>query len=170
MVDDPLDNLDRRILHLLQIDARGASDTDIADETDVTGTTIHNRIKELEKQGVILGYNPEINYEKAGYPMRVLFICSTDLSDRSEMAEKALDVQGVVNVREMLSGEDNLHVEVVAEATSDVKESTEQLDALGLRLVSSNILAEEHVQPWNHFHQEITGEPDTLSESESTGE
>jgi len=70
----------------------------------------------------------------------------------------------------MLSGEDNLHVEVVAEATSDVKESTEQLDALGLRLVSSNILAEEHVQPWNHFHQEITGEPDTLSESESTGE
>jgi len=140
MVDDPLDNLDRRILHLLQIDARGASDTDIADETDVTGTTIHNRIKELEKQGVILGYNPEINYEKAGYPMRVLFICSTDLSDRSEMAEKALDVQGVVNVREMLSGEDNLHVEVVAEATSDVKESTEQLDALGLRLVSSNIL------------------------------
>jgi len=90
MVDDPLDNLDRRILHLLQIDARGASDTDIADETDVTGTTIHNRIKELEKQGVILGYNPEINYEKAGYPMRVLFICSTDLSDRSEMAEKAL--------------------------------------------------------------------------------
>ena len=170
MVDDPLDNLDRRILHLLQIDARGASDTDIADETDVTGTTIHNRIKELEKQGVILGYNPEINYEKAGYPMRVLFICSTDLSDRSEMAEKALEVQGVVNVREMLSGEDNLHVEVVAEATSDVKESTEQLDALGLRLVSSNILAEEHVQPWNHFHQEITGEPDTLSESESTGE
>jgi len=140
MVDDPLDNLDRRILHLLQIDARGASDTDIADETDVTGTTIHNQIKELEKQGVILGYNPEINYEKAGYPMRVLFICSTDLSDRSEMAEKALDVQGVVNVREMLSGEDNLHVEVVAEATSDVKESTEQLDALGLRLVSSNIL------------------------------
>jgi len=79
--------------------------------------------------------------------MRVLFICSTDLSDRSEMAEKALDVQGVVNVREMLSGEDNLHVEVVAEATSDVKESTEQLDALGLRLVSSNILADNMSSP-----------------------
>lgn len=170
MSDDPLNNLDRRILHLLQIDARGASDTDIADETDVTGTTIHNRIKQLEDQGVILGYNPEINYEAAGYPMRVLFICSTDLSQRSEMAEKALEAQGVVNVREMLSGEDNLHIEIVAEATSDVKESTEQLDELGLRIVSSNILAEEHVQPWNHFHQKIAGEPDTLSESESTEE
>ncbi|WP_440763694.1 Lrp/AsnC family transcriptional regulator [Natronorubrum sp. DTA7] len=168
MVDDPLNNLDRRILHLLQIDARGASDTDIADETDVTGTTIHNRIKQLEEQGVILGYNPEINYEAAGYPMRVLFICSTELSRRSEMAKEALEVRGVVNVREMLAGEENLHVEVVAEATSDVKESTEQLDELGLQIVTSNILAEEHAQPWNHFHQEIAGEPDTLSESEST--
>lgn len=170
MADDPLNNLDRRILHLLQIDARGASDTDIAEETDVTGTTVHNRIKQLEEEGIILGYNPEINYEQAGYPMRVLFICSTDLSRRSEMAEKALEVQGVVNVREMLSGEENLHIEVVAEATSNVKESTEQLDALGLRIVSSNILAEERIQPWNHFHQEMAGEPDTLSESDSSEE
>ncbi len=158
MADDPLDNLDRRILHLLQVDARGASDTAIADETDVTGTTVHNRIKQLEENGIILGYNPEINYERAGYPMRVLFICSIDLSKRSEMAEKALDVRGVVNVREMLAGEENLHVEVVAEGTTDVKQSTEQLDELGLQIMSSNILAEEHIQPWNHFHQEMAGE------------
>ena len=171
MADDPLDNLDRRILHLLQVDARGASDTAIAEETDVTGTTIHNRIQQLEEQGIILGYNPEINYEAAGYPMRVLFICSTDLSRRSEMAEQALEVRGVVNVREMLSGEENIHIEVVAESTSDVKESTEQLDELGLRIVSSNILAEERIQPWNHFHQEIVGEEvDTLSGSDSSGE
>ncbi|WP_324663838.1 Lrp/AsnC family transcriptional regulator [Haloarcula sediminis] len=165
MTDHPLDNLDRRILHLLQLDARGASDTDIAAETDVTGTTVHNRIEKLEDEGIIVGYNPEINYEQAGYPMRVLFICSTDLSDRSEMAESALEVRGVVNVREMLSGEENLHVEVVAETTSEVKQSTEQLDGLGLRIVSSNILAEERIQPWNHFHQDIIGEPDTLSET-----
>jgi len=166
MVDDPLNNLDRRILHLLQVDARGATDTEIADETDVTGTTIHNRIKQLEEQGIILGYNPEINYERAGYPMRVLFICSTDLSERAEMAKKALEVRGVVNVREMLAGEENLHVEVVAESTSDVKESTEQLDDLGLQIITSNILAEERIQPWNHFHQQLAGEPDSLSEDE----
>lgn len=158
MVDDPLDNLDRRILHLLQIDARGASDTDIAEETDVTGTTVHNRIEQLEAEGIILGYNPEINYEAAGYPMRVLFICTTDLSRRGELAEKALEVRGVVNVREMLSGEANLHIEVVAESTSEIEKSTDQLDDLGLQIVSSNILAEELIQPWNHFHQEFAGE------------
>ncbi|MEA1930180.1 MAG: Lrp/AsnC family transcriptional regulator [Euryarchaeota archaeon] len=158
MNGEPLDNLDRRILHLLQIDARGASDTNIADETDVTGTTIHNRIQQLEEKGIITGYNPELDYEQAGYPMQVLFICSTELSRRSEMAEKALEVRGVVNVREMLSGEENLHVEVVAESTSEIEESTDQLDDLGLRIVSSNILAEEHIQPWNHFHQEFADE------------
>jgi len=167
MGEDPLNNLDRRILHLLQVDARGATDTNIASETDVTGTTVHNRIEQLEEEGIILGYNPEINYERAGYPMRVLFICSTELSQRSGMAQKALEVRGVVNVREMLAGEENLHVEVVAESTSEVKESTQQLDELGLRIITSNILAEEHVQPWNHFHQEMAGEVDSLPDDDT---
>lgn len=158
MAEDPLDNLDRRILHLLQIDARGASNADIAAETDVTGTTVHNRISHLEEEGIIQGYNPEIDYERAGYPMRVLFICSTDLSNRAEMAEKALQVQGVVNVREMLSGQENLHVEVVAESTNRIEESTDQLDDLGLTITTSTILAEERIQPWNHFHQEYPRE------------
>jgi len=100
--------------------------------------------------------------------MHVLFICSTELSQRSEMAQRALEVRGVVNVREMLAGEENLHVEVVAESTSAVKESTQQLDELGLRIITSNILAEEHVQPWNHFHQEMAGEVDSLPDDDST--
>jgi len=36
--------------------------------------------------------------------------------------------------------------------------------------VSSNILAEEHIQPWNHFHQEFAGEdadaPEEIGSSE----
>jgi DNA-binding Lrp family transcriptional regulator len=39
-MDDELDNLDRRILHLLQVDAR-KPDTDIADATDVTARCFH---------------------------------------------------------------------------------------------------------------------------------
>lgn len=153
MVDDPLDDLDRQILHLLQIDAR-CSNTEMGKQIDVTSTTVSNRIEKLKDQGIVRGFNPEIDYEPAGYPMNVLFICSVDLTNRSEYAEKALEVRGVVNVREMLAGAENLHVEVVAESTSDIKTSTEQLNDLGLTVVSSNILAQEHIRPWNHFHQE----------------
>lgn len=170
MGDEPLQNIDRRILHLLQLDAR-STDTAIAKEIGVTGTTISNRMSKLEERGVIRGYNPEINYEKAGYPMDVLFICSVNLSERSEVAEKALDVQGVVNVREMLASEENLHVEVVAKSMFDIKESTQQLDELGLQIVSSNILALERIQPWNHFHQDREDQNShTEPETESTDE
>lgn len=170
MSQDPLDNLDRRILHLLQVDARGASDTDIGEETDVTGTTIHNRIKQLEEDGVIRGYAPELNYEAAGYPMRVLFICTTDPSSRSGIAEEALKARGVVSVREMVSGKENLHVEVVAESATEIEGSSAQLADLDLQIISSNILVEEHIQPWNHFHQEFAGEdadtPEDIGSSE----
>lgn len=165
MVDDPLNNLDRRILHFLQVDARGATDTNIANETDVTGTTISNRIERLEDKGVIRGYHPEIDYEQAGYPLKVLFICSVDLSDRSEIAEKALEARGVVNVRELLAGEQNVHVEAVAESTSGIEEVTEQLHEVGLRVVSTAILANERTQPWNHFHQDMVVFADENAES-----
>jgi len=67
----------------------------------------------------------------------------------------------------MLAGEENLHVEVVAETTSEIEQSTNQLDELGLRIVSSDILADERIQPWNHFHQKIVDDADTLAEEES---
>ena len=169
MVDDPLDNLDRRILHLLQLNARRASDTAIGEEIDVTGTTVSTRIQKLEDKGVIRGYHPEIDYEQAGYPLVVLFICSVQLSDRPEVAEQALELRGVVNVREMLAGVENLHIEVVAESTADIRKTTQQLDDLGVRIVSSDLLAKEVVQPWNHFHQDTGKEDDDFDSENGNG-
>ncbi|WP_440991703.1 Lrp/AsnC family transcriptional regulator [Haloarchaeobius baliensis] len=152
MGDRVLDNLDRRILHLLQLDARGMTDTDIASDTGVSSTTIHNRIEALEDLGVIRGYHPEIDYESAGYPLSVLFIGSVPMSDRSAVAERALEIDGVVNVRELMSGEGNLHVMAVAGSTDETERITEELDTLGLRINSSEIVSTERFQPWDHFH------------------
>ncbi|WP_227378964.1 Lrp/AsnC family transcriptional regulator [Haladaptatus halobius] len=152
MVDEPLDDLDRRILHLLQVDARGITDTEMAEDSNVTGTTIATRITKLEDQGIIRGYHPDIDYEQAGYPLVVLFICTAPLADRSTICEQALGIVGVVNIRQMMAGEQNLHIEVVAESISRIEEITKQLDGLGLTIHRSNLLATETVQPWNHFH------------------
>ncbi|MEA5388099.1 winged helix-turn-helix transcriptional regulator [Haloarculaceae archaeon H-GB11] len=67
MDDNPLDEVDRSILHQLQLNAR-QTDTEIAEKVDVTSTTVRNRLDKLEEKGVIRGYYPEINYEQAGYP------------------------------------------------------------------------------------------------------
>jgi DNA-binding Lrp family transcriptional regulator len=147
-----LDELDRQILHLLQVDARRKTDTEIATQTGVTSTTVNNRIRRLEQQGVIRGYHPNIDYEAAGYPLVVLFLCEAPVAKRGEIAAEVTKVGGVVNVREVLSGGTNLHVKTVVESTTDVERVGNELDELGLHIVNSNIVSNEEIQPWNHFH------------------
>lgn len=166
MASDELNDLDRRILHLLQVNARGKRDTDIAGDTDVTSTTVANRIEALEERGIIKGYHPEIDYEAAGYPLVVLFVCTAPVAEREALAEQTREVHGVVNVRELLSGEGNIHVQVVAESTARVEEVTQELDSLGLRVGSNVILSRETVQPWNHFQEKVAA--DTLVEPDAT--
>jgi DNA-binding Lrp family transcriptional regulator len=151
MADEPLNNLDRRILHLLQVDARDTN-RDIAEETDVTSTTVATRIERLEDRGIIQGYYPDIDYEAAGYPLVILLVSTVPVAKRATLAKQALDVVGVVNVKQILSGEQNLYVQAVAESTDRIERITEELDDLGLRIHRSDIVSQDKTQPWNHFH------------------
>ncbi|WP_135854768.1 Lrp/AsnC family transcriptional regulator [Halorussus salinus] len=155
MDDEPLNHIDRRILHLLQVDARGKRDTDIAEETDVTGTTVANRIERLEDRGIIRGYHPEIDYEEAGYPLVILFVGTVPVTERKTIADQARDVLGVVDVKQLLSGEENIHVQAVAESTDRIEQITEELDSIGLQIHRSDIISEHTTQPWDHFHIEV---------------
>lgn len=155
MEDEPLNHIDRRILHLLQVDARGKRDTDIAEDTDVTGTTVGNRIERLEDRGIIRGYHPDIDYERAGYPLVIQFVGSVPVTDRKPIAEQALDVLGVVDVKQLLAGERNVQIQAVAESTDRIEQITEELDDIGLQIHRSDIVSEQTTQPWNHFHIEI---------------
>lgn len=55
-----LDKIDRRILAILQEDAR-ISITDLADQVGLSVTPCGERVKRLEKEGVILGYQARLN-------------------------------------------------------------------------------------------------------------
>lgn len=151
---NPLDDLDRQILHELQLDARRNRDADIATKTGVTGTTIGNRIQRLEELGVIKGFHPSIDYEAAGHPLVVLFICTIPAAQRAAVIDFVLDVRGVINVRETTASEQNVHVLVVADATSAIQRTTNELEELGLRIVRSDLMSRETAQPWNHFYRD----------------
>ncbi|MBS7659657.1 AsnC family transcriptional regulator, partial [Candidatus Bathyarchaeota archaeon] len=60
-----LDDLDIRILKALQEDARQTY-TVIGQRLGVAHSTVYDRIRKLEAQGVIKGYTALIDYEKAG--------------------------------------------------------------------------------------------------------
>ncbi|TKR27959.1 Lrp/AsnC family transcriptional regulator [Natronomonas salsuginis] len=151
-MDDPsIDDVDRSILHQLQLSAR-QTDTEIGEEVEVTSTTVRNRLDKLEDGGVIRGYHPEINYERAGYPLHVLFVCTVDPNELDSVAEQSLDIRGVVSAREMLGGERNFHAEVVADTVHEIEEIRNEVANLGLTINSSEIISETQVQPWDHFY------------------
>jgi DNA-binding Lrp family transcriptional regulator len=146
-----LDNVDRGILHELQVDARNRTAHEIADKEDVSASTVRNRIEALEANGVIEGYHPKIDYEMANLPLQVIFICSAPPEERSAMVEQILDVRGVVDVRETMTGHRNLFVEAVGTTTADTARITDAMHDIGLSIESSELLRQHEVQPFNHF-------------------
>jgi len=53
-----LDEVDHGILYYLQQDARNSTSTEMAEELDITASTVRNRLARLEDEGVIEKYVP----------------------------------------------------------------------------------------------------------------
>ena len=164
MDDSLIDDVDRSILHQLQLNAR-QTDTEIAEKVDVTSTTVRNRLDKLEDGGVIRGYYPEINYERAGYPLHVMFVCTVNPNDLDTLAEQILDVRGVVTTRDLLGGERNVHVEIVAGSVREIEDIRNELAGLGMTINSSEIISETRIQSWDHFYPRP--DPDAVQDDDT---
>lgn len=146
-----LDDVDRGILYTLQRDARNVTIAELAEEVDVSASTVRNRIERMEEAGVIEGYFPKIDYERANFPLHVMFVCTAPAEEREKLARRALDSHGVVDVREMLTSTRNIYVEVVATNTRSLTGITNELSSLGFEIVSSEIITNHYVRPWAEF-------------------
>jgi DNA-binding Lrp family transcriptional regulator len=154
----PLDEVDRAILQLLQRDARNKTAVDIAAAIGVTDSTVRNRIEKLEEEGIIEGYAPLINYENGGFQLQVRFTCGARIVERERLAEEALDIVGVVEVREMMTGTENIEVTAVAPQADDLTRIALALDDLGLDVESEELIRHRYVRPFNHFGTEDASE------------
>lgn len=153
-----LDDVDRGILHALQQNAREATAADMGDAVGVSASTVRNRMEHLEDAGVIRGYLPEIDYEEAGFELHMFVVCRALTAKRTELAREALELPGVINVREMTTGANNLHIELVAVDSDAADETLAGLENLDLEIISSQIVNELHVQPFNHFGADMIGD------------
>jgi DNA-binding Lrp family transcriptional regulator len=142
-----LDDVDRGVLYALQRDARKTTAGEIADEVDMSASTVRNRIADLEEHGIIEGYYPKLDYENAGCTLRTLFVATAPAKERSELAVEALSVPGVIDVREMLTSHRNLYIEAIATSTEDFARINNELTQMGVEILSSEIVASHHTQP-----------------------
>lgn len=153
-----LDTIDCGILYELQVDARATTHEEISEEVGVSPSTVRNRISRLEEVDVIETYVPRLNYERAGFPLRVQFVCTAAPAIRSQCAQDALEIHGVISIDEMITSEQNLCLEVVALNTQDLAVITQQLDDLDLVIHSSEIITKTYTKPFTYFERCGDGE------------
>lgn len=157
-----LDDLDRRILHALQRDARGVSSREVADIVGVSPSTVRKRIARLERTGVLAGYHAVVDYERAGYPLYVQIACTAPVRTREAASEAASAVSGVVGVRELSTGERNVLVTVVGQDTDDLTRVASALDECGLVVVDEELVRSDRSRPFDGF------DPDSVQDSDRT--
>ncbi|WP_135667116.1 Lrp/AsnC family transcriptional regulator [Halorhabdus rudnickae] len=151
MAAHELDDLDRAILYALQDDARKISTSTIAKRMDVAPSTVRTRISCLEEDGVIAGYHAEVDYESTGLQLHTLIICTAPVPDREELAEEAQEVDGVVAVREVMTGVGNIHIEAVGLDGDDLSRIGRELDEIGLTIEDEDIIRNEYETPFKGF-------------------
>mgnify|MGYP002760996041 CR=1 FL=1 len=154
MADDAIDEVDQAILHALQEDARNISSGDIAERTGTSGSTVRKRIQRLESDEVIKGYSAEIDYQKSGYPLRMLLFCTAPIPVRGEQIPDILDIDGVVSVQELVTGERNLLVTVVGETDSDITTVAQELLDLDLTVVDEVLVRSHETTLFGEFESE----------------
>ncbi|WP_254824397.1 MULTISPECIES: Lrp/AsnC family transcriptional regulator [Haloglomus] len=151
MKDGELDATDRRILYHLQQDARRTSSSDIADELDLSSSTVRTRLNRLEESGIIRGYHVDIDYDLAGYPLYTKIICTAAVTERDELANQAREIHGVTAVREIMTGKRNVYVNAIGQSHDDLNRIAGELDELGLDIVDEQIIRDEYVCPYHGF-------------------
>ena len=151
MTDEEIDDVDGAILYALQEDARNASSSDIAERTGTSDSTVRKRIQRLESAGVIKGYSAEVDYQRSGYPLRMLLFCTASITERGDLIPEILAIDGVVSVQELVTGDQNLLVTAVGETDNDITPVAQALLDKGLTVADEVLVRSHETTPFGKF-------------------
>jgi len=128
-----IDNINKNILFLLQKDAR-MTYKEIAIELKRSETTIRDRIKAMEREGLIQGYTVLIDKTALGLNFFAMILMNPiNTSDLDSATEKIKMVKNVLRVYQ-ISGHHRLAIFMVAPSYKALKEIIKtQLLPLGLK-------------------------------------
>ncbi len=137
MVVKLLDELDVAILRRLNADAR-KSFRDIARELRVSISTISNRVKRLEQEGIIVGYIPVLDEKKLGYDVLAVIGIRISKGKLLEVQRKIGREDKVVDVYDVTGEYDSV---IIARFRN-----TKELDAFIKRLVAMENVERTYTQ------------------------
>ena len=94
------DDLDLKIIDSLLEDGR-KSQRSIAEELDVSVTTISNHVKSMEEDGTIQGFKPVLNYPKLGYTVTSVHMIKAEGDSITDLVDELEDEESLIHVYEV---------------------------------------------------------------------
>ena len=159
-----LDDVDKRILYYLVRDSRNTSAPQIAEEVNVSAGTIRNRIEQLEDAGVLRGYHAIVEYSRAEGRLTNLYICTSPVPDRDRLSKQVAEIPGVIGVRQLMKGRNNLHVTAVGNDMQELNRISNDLSSIGLEIEEENLLQSEQTLPYHKFGPDESREGHTIAD------
>ncbi len=111
-----MDEKDKMIIDLLRSDSRRPF-TEIAERIGVTEATVRNRVRSLEKRGIIKSYTVQLDHKKMGYRTKTLLGLDVEPENLIEAAGKLAEIREVKNVA-TCTGDHMIMAEVWAKDSS----------------------------------------------------
>lgn len=99
------ENLDARLVNQLLRNGR-ASLRSLAEELDVSVTTVSNHLSDLEESGIIEGYTPIVNYDKLGYGATAILQLKVEGEALPELADRLREESRMISVYEVTGDHD----------------------------------------------------------------
>jgi DNA-binding Lrp family transcriptional regulator len=94
------ENLDATLINALLGDGR-ASLRSLAEDLDVSVTTVSNHLKDLESQGIIEGYTPIIDYDELGYDVTAIVQLKVEGNALANITDTLQSQKQMINVYEV---------------------------------------------------------------------
>ncbi|MGH2755632.1 MAG: Lrp/AsnC family transcriptional regulator [Actinomycetota bacterium] len=122
-----MDAKDLKILACLQDDARQGY-AEIAATVGLSSSAVHDRVRKLEKKGVIKGYRAEIDLEQTGYPITAIVSLALSPTTPSDLPTKIAEFDMVESCYSV-AGDNSYALVVRAPSTKDLESLVDALRA-----------------------------------------
>lgn len=99
------ENPDTGLVNALLGDGR-ASLRSLADDLDVSVTTVSNHLADLEDEGVIRGYSPMVDYNALGYDVTAVIQLKVDGSALPDITDRLREHDQMISVYEVTGDHD----------------------------------------------------------------
>ena len=121
----PLDGIDLRLLDALRR-APHAAVSELAAKVGIARGTVYSRVDRLEREGVIIGYGPDIDTVRAGLSVLAFTVLEIAQGSHEPTIKSLVDIHEIVEIH-TITGQGDLLCRIVARSNDHLHEVLQQI-------------------------------------------